>query len=101
MPHDIKEAFNNCLEWQRELGLGNRLESVPQEVEHLLAKVVLLIGGCTQQDVSDIRKGTGQWGVLLEHLQEHAAGLILCGQQGGNLDLQTHRQCIVFDESIL
>lgn len=98
---DVLTAFNQMVEAKRQLGLGARLEGVPADVKQVLSKAVLLIGGCCHEDVRAILEGEGQWGPLQRGLNEVAAGLILCGRNGASLELREHRQCTVFNSTVL
>ncbi len=96
----ILSAFNQMVEAKRRLNLSNRVEGIPV-INRLLSKAVLVIGGCSREAVSAILNGEGQWGPLLSELDQVAAGLILCGNHGGDLTLKGHRQCKVFDPTVL
>jgi hypothetical protein len=92
------KALQNVVAIKRQLGLKGRLKGVPaNEPLRLLRKPVLLIGDCTRSDVQQIINGRGTWKPLVDALGDEAAGLILCGKSGGDLDLSEGRQKLVFD----
>jgi hypothetical protein len=93
------EALQNVVAIKRGLGLGDRLDGVPaNEPLRLLRKPVLVIGDCSRLDVQQIINGDETWEPLVNALRDVAAGLILCGSNGCNLDLRGP-QTLVFDTS--
>ncbi|MCA9026804.1 MAG: hypothetical protein KDA86_16475 [Planctomycetaceae bacterium] len=98
---EIIQACETSIGLKRRLGFKSRLEGVPESGPFsLMKKPVLVIGGCSHDDVRAILDRTPEWILLMEGLEEEAAGLILCGQNGCNLNLQAGRQCLVFDPSV-
>jgi len=82
------------------LGLAERLKDIPEDCPlPLLKEPVLVIGGCSRNEVREILNGTSDWNSLLEGLQKVAAGLILCGNDGCQLGLRTGTQSRVFDDA--
>lgn len=91
-------ALQNVVAIKRRLGLADRLIGIPNEVpRRLLKKPVLVIGDCSNSDVRQIKNGDGNWKPLMDALRAEAAGLILCGTNGCNLDLSKGSQTLVFD----
>lgn len=85
---------------KRRLGLSNRLMEIPEQSPlPFLKKPVLVIGGCSSDDVRSIFEENGEWQGLMDGLSEETAGVILCGQNGCNLNLEAGRQTRVFDTS--
>lgn len=86
---------------KRRLGLTNRLIGIPESDSlPLLKKPVLVIGGCTRDDVRSIFAENGKWQGLMDGIAEETAGVILCGQNGCDLNLEPPgRQTRVFDTS--
>lgn len=84
----IVSACETSISLKRLLGLENRLVEIPEQGPFpLLKKPVLVIGGCTRDDVHSILEENAEWLGLMEGLEQEAAGLILCGQNGCNLNL--------------
>lgn len=90
---------DSSISLKRRLGLTNRLIGIPElDTLQLLKKPVLVIGGCTQNDVRSIFAENGEWQSLMDGLSEETAGVILCGQNGCDLNLEPPgRQTRVFD----
>lgn len=84
---------------KRRLGLTNRLVEIPESDSlPLLKKPVLVIGGCSRDDVRSFFAENGEWQELMDGLSEETAGVILCGQNGCDLNLEPPgRQTRVFD----
>lgn len=105
----IVTAYQRVIELKRKLGLESRLEGIPLDQElredqplRVLRKPKLVIGGCTRADVQSIRRGEGEWKLLLEGLQKESAGLILCGKKRCNLNARNGGgQSGGFDQSLL
>jgi len=88
---------------KRQLGLANRLAEIPEQGPFkLLKRPVLVIGGCSRADVRSILEENGEWQELMEGLSDEAAGVILCGQNGCNLNIENGGgdQTRVFDISL-
>lgn len=97
---EIVEACSNSVSIKRRLGLEERLTGIPATRPlQLLKKPVLVIGHCSREDVREILEGASDWKPLREGLQEESAGLILCGNNGCQLDLRTGTQSRVFDDA--
>ncbi|HVC95912.1 MAG TPA: hypothetical protein VND64_19640 [Pirellulales bacterium] len=82
----IAAAYGNVVRLKRALGLGERVEGVPEELT-VLIRPLLIIGGCTDVaiDVERIRwarhpENRNSWSPLWPHLEDVAAGLIVCGR---------------------
>ncbi|HUY34914.1 MAG TPA: hypothetical protein VMV69_19360 [Pirellulales bacterium] len=78
----IVAAYGNVVRLKRALGLGERVEGVPEQLS-VLTRPVLIIGGCTDEDVERIRwarfpENRNSWLPLWPHLEDVAAGLIVC-----------------------
>lgn len=54
----IAAAYGNVVRLKRALGLGERIEGVPEQLS-VLTRPVLIIGGCTDEDVERIRWARG------------------------------------------
>jgi hypothetical protein len=93
----ILAASNNMVALKRAIGLEDRVTSVPEHMTKLLRKAVLVIGEVPNRDVGPILRGEGAWGELLAGLEKEAAGLIVCGRQGGDLNLRGRRNREEFD----
>jgi hypothetical protein len=93
---EILDAYRHVVSWKRRLGLGDRLNQVPDNgPSDLLEKPLLVIGDCNKDDVHRIMGGEDGWAPLLDGLKDVAAGLILCGTTGCRLSLNS-RQGITF-----
>lgn len=98
---EILEAGASCIAFKRRLGFANRLLEVPESGPlSLLKKPVLVIGGCSREDVRNILEGEEEWQRLREGLELEAAGIILCGKHGCHLSLRNSGQSIIFDAEI-
>ena len=94
----ISVAYRRVVQLKRKLGLGDRIQSVPNDKLPVLTKPVLVIGNCTKLDVRNIKKARNagvheekevkKWMPLWNRLEGVAAGLILCGKKGCGLDRQ-------------
>jgi hypothetical protein len=86
---------------KRQIGLSERVEAIPLSgPSQLMKKVLLVIGGCSQQDVESMLNGEGKWSDFRDTVEKEAAGLILCGTAGGPLVLETGSQSLIFDTSV-
>jgi hypothetical protein len=91
--HDsIAAAYGNVVRLKRALGLGKRIEGVPDELS-VLTRPVLVIGGCTDVDVERIRwarhqENRNSWSPLWPNLEDVAAGLIICGNSEPSLAIR-------------
>lgn len=84
----IRSAIEHIIELKLRLGLGERVAPCQgNPAKRLLAKPILVIGGCRDQEVQDILLRRNGWESLLECLEHVSAGLILCGSDGTRLDL--------------
>lgn len=93
----IIAAYREVVTLKRRLGLGTRLSSIPPNGPvDLLEKPVLVIGGCSRDDVRAIKSRDSEWLPLLSGLPDVAAGLILAGNDGCQLALTPGCQTIVF-----
>ncbi|MGQ9563181.1 MAG: hypothetical protein ACUVQH_05185 [Thermogutta sp.] len=98
---EILEAYRLVVSYKRQLGLGDRLQRVPEDgPKQMLSKAVLVIGNCSSNDVATILNAQDEWGPLIEGLRQTAAGLILCGKDGGRMNLERDSQRLVFDSSV-
>ncbi|WP_428305440.1 hypothetical protein [Lacipirellula sp.] len=100
--NSIRSGIENIIRLKARLGLGHRITAchgVP--VERLLAKPVLVIGGCSKQEVRDILQLRAPWASLMNSLQGVAAGLIVCGSDGTRLDLSDGRSRRWFDRELV
>lgn len=94
----ICSAVNRIIELKSRLGLGQRVAPCQgNPAKRLLAKPILVIGGCREPEVQDILLKRNGWESLLECLMPVTAGLILCGQDGTRLDLAEGNQRRWFD----
>ena len=88
----IAAAYGNVVRLKRALGLGERIEDVPEQLS-VLTRPVLIIDGCTDDDVERIRwarrpENRNTWSPLWSHLEDVAAGLIVCGCLEASLAIQ-------------
>jgi hypothetical protein len=94
----IRSAIDHIIELKSRLGLGERVALCQgNPAKRLLAKPILVIGGCREQEVQDILLKRNGWESMLECLEPVAAGLILCGNAGTRLDLAEGTQRRWFD----
>ena len=90
----IVSACTEVIRLKRQLGLGDRLQGVPQNGLSVETKPVLVIGYCTPQEVREMRsisKGehtNTRWSGLWKHLADVCCGVILCGADGCRLDIR-------------
>jgi hypothetical protein len=90
--------YNKVITLKQRLGLGARLNKIPTDgLKSLLKKPLLVIGNCCGNVVDSIVNREREWVPLMDGLERHAAGLILCGTAGCRLSLTGGRQVIVFD----
>ncbi len=76
---EIVEACSHSVSIKDRLGLGARLDGIPENRPlHLLKKPVLVIGGCSRSEVREIIAGDHGWNVLLEGLREEAGVIVKC-----------------------
>lgn len=81
----IIAAFQNVIALKRRLGLVGQLDQVPNgERLRLMKKPVLVIGGCTGAEIQQILNAES-WTPLMTGLQDHAAAVLLCGNNGRSL----------------
>ena len=93
----ILAAYREVVTLKRRLGLGARLSSIPPDgPDDLLEKPVLVIGGCSHDDVRAIKSRDAEWLPLLSNLSGVAAGFIFAGNDGCRLALTPGTQTIVF-----
>ena len=98
----IRTAIDRIVTLKSHLGLGSRIASCQGvAVNQLLAKPILMIGGCNRQEVQDILSQNGHWASLLDCLKDVAAGLIVCGNDGARLDLSEGRGRHWFDQQLM
>jgi len=94
---ELLEAYQEVVRLKRRLGLGNRLKSVPEDgPAEILMKPILLIGGCSDSQVDDIKARRGAWAPLIQGLPEVSAELILCGESC-RLVTGNYRHTLCFD----
>lgn len=99
---EILAAYQNVVRLKRLLGLGDRLRQVPEDGPiSFLAKPMLVIGGCTDPDVDEIKMGHGRWASLVRGLPEVSSGLILCGKSCKLVLDRRFRNVRCFDQRIL
>jgi hypothetical protein len=99
---DILADYRDVVALKNRLGLGDRLNGVPNDGPTImLKKPVLVIGHCSKDDVAAILARDEKWLPLLNGLRDSAAGLILCGSDGCRLSLKRGRQVTVFDETVI
>lgn len=73
------DSFQKTVAIKRQIGLSERFEAIPPSgPSRLMKKVLLIIGGCSQQDIESVLNGEGEWSVFREAVEKEAAGLILC-----------------------
>jgi len=96
----IMDSYRIVVASKRRLGMGDRLKSVPTTgLIELLTKPVLVIGGCSREDVKAIKERKDEWEPLMTRLPTLASGLILCGESGCRLALSAATQTLVFSSS--
>lgn len=94
---ELLDQCRRVVSCKRSLGLGDRLQLVPDDgASDLLEKPILVIGRCSRDDVRQIQAGEGRWAKLRKELPEVAAGLILCGNDGCWLNLTARNQVLIF-----
>ena len=94
----IVEGCASSIALKRRLGFATRLEGIPESGPlKLMKKPVLVIGGCSRDDVRAIMDGNDEWRLLRDGVEQEAAGLILCGLSGCNLKLHNSGHSRVFD----
>lgn len=77
---ELLRAYQEVVRLKRRLGLGGRLGSVPEGgPARFLPKPVLVIVGCSDADVDEIKGGRGRWAPLVRDLPAVSAALVLCG----------------------
>ena len=90
----ILAAITKVIRLKRELGLGDRLQGIPEDGLKLEPKPLLVIGNCNDQDVSQIQntrklpRNGGPWSPLWKHLEHVACGLIACGPKGCRMSIR-------------
>jgi hypothetical protein len=93
-------TFNHVVCLKRKLGWGNRLSQTPlSDINKIVTRPMLVIGGCTRPDVTEIWAGTGRWEILMKELPKVASGLLVCGSNGGVVELKAGPQRKIFDTS--
>lgn len=98
----ITSAIDRIVLLKSRLGLGHRIDvcrGVP--ATRLMAKPILVIGGCSQLEVQDILQQRDHWASLRDCLKDVAAGLILCGNEGTRLDMGNGRGRRPFDQAFV
>ncbi len=84
----IVEGCASSIALKRRLGFGTRLDGIPESGPlKLMRKPVLVIGGCSRDNVRAIMDGNDEWRLLRDGVKQEAAGLILCGLSGCNLKI--------------
>lgn len=97
----ILEGCASSIALKRRLGFSSRLVEVPESSQlKLMRKPVLVIGGCSKEDVRTIVNGSDEWRLLMEGVKEVAAGVIVCGLNGCNLKLHNSGHSRVFDTEV-
>ena len=97
----IIDTYQKIVAIKRQIGLSERVEAIPPSgPSRLMKKVLLVIGGCSQQDIESMLNGEGEWSGFREAVEKEAAGLILCGTAGCSLVLETGSQTLIFDKSV-
>lgn len=95
------DTYQRTVAIKRQIGLSERVEAIPPSgPSRLMKKVLLVIGGCSQQDIESMLNGEGEWSVFREAVEKEAAGLILCGMTGCPLVLDKGSQSLIFDTSL-
>lgn len=99
--HALIETSQKTVAIKRQIGLSERFEAIPPSgPSRLMKKVLLVIGGCSQQDIESVLNGEGDWSIFRNAVKKEAAGLILCGMTGCLLVLETGSQSLIFDTSV-
>lgn len=94
----IVEGCASSISLKRRLGLGARLDGIPESGPlKLMRKPVLVIGGCSRNDIRAIMDGNNEWRLLRDGVEQEVAGLILCGETGCNLKLHNSGYSRVFE----
>ena len=96
----LREILERVVRLKRQIGLGRRVAAVPSEGVRILAKPMLVIGNCSDEDVTEILNGQGEWETLMEGLEERTAGLIPCTGDDGELSLRPGPQNRLFDRRL-
>ncbi|HCO23423.1 MAG TPA: hypothetical protein DIT97_10325 [Gimesia maris] len=95
------DTYQRTVAIKRQIGLSEGVEAIPPSgPSQLMKKVLLVIGGCSQQDIESVLNGEGEWSVFREAVEKEAAGLILCGMTGSPLVLEPGSQSLIFDTSV-
>lgn len=77
---EILDAYRDVVRLKRRLGLERGLKSVPDNgPQSFLPKPLLVIGGCTDRDIGEIKAGNGRWDALMRELPAVSTSVILCG----------------------
>jgi hypothetical protein len=97
----IKADYQHVVGIKNRLGLGGRLNGIPNDGPMPLLKKPVLVIGCSKDDVASIKGRHEKWLPLLHGVEDSAAGLILCGRNGCRLNLERGRQTFVYDESVI
>lgn len=98
---EIVRACEDSIALKRRLGFSVRLQGIPESgPPSLMRKPVLVIGGCSRDDVRSMLDENSEWQVLMEGLAEEASAVVLCGRNGCCLNLKNGRQTRMFDASI-
>jgi len=98
----IVDGCTSSTRLKRRLGFAVRLDGIPEsEPLKLMRKPVLVIGGCSRDDVRTIVNGSDEWQLLMEGVKEVAAGVIVCGLNGCNLRLHNGGHSRVFDTDVI
>lgn len=85
---EILRALQTVVALKRSLGLGERLEGIPNgEPLSLLGKPLLVIGNCSKEERASILRGHGIWAPLMAGLGKVASGLVICGSDGCKLQI--------------
>lgn len=98
----IVDGCTSSTTLKRRLGFAVRLDGIPEsEPLKLMRKPVLVIGGCSRDDVRTIVNGSDEWQLLMEGVKKVAAGVIVCGLNGCNLRLHNGGHSRVFDTDVI
>ncbi|MBN71463.1 MAG: hypothetical protein CME32_19540 [Gimesia sp.] len=99
--HAMIETSQRTVAIKRQIGLSERVKPIPpSEPSRLMKKVLLVIGGCNQQDIESVLNGEGEWSDFRDAIEKETAGLILCGMTGCPLALEKCSQSLIFDTSM-
>ncbi|MDA1163666.1 MAG: hypothetical protein O3B13_11240 [Planctomycetota bacterium] len=100
-PEAMIDEFASIVSIKRNLGLNEHVDAATDEgLGRMMRKVVLIIGGCSADQVRAILEPNSEWQGLLAGLKDVAAGLIVCGRDGCRLTLTPGRQSRVFDTAV-